>query len=271
MVSRTWLINAILALFVAFLGLKAYGVWFQENKGMEIPKMTRSPIPRVAKPLGVLDNIKIPPEPEYSALMSLNLFSPERTEVLPDETKPNEGKKAISTAQQKNLEQFLKKITLYGMVITEDSAEALVSDIAIKSTVRRGKTLNHKKLAVKQTKWVKVGDTLGEFQVAEIKPDGILLKAGSMTFDLLLYDEKRIKNRAPAQPKAGPTVVGIAGEKLVVKGKTEKGTLPAPLKKRTEAAQASPSIPSEAADTYEDFLKRTGNQKAIKNYQNQKR
>jgi hypothetical protein len=43
MVSKIWLVNAVLALFVAFFGLKAYEVWFQENMEMKLPEMTQKP------------------------------------------------------------------------------------------------------------------------------------------------------------------------------------------------------------------------------------
>jgi hypothetical protein len=271
MVSRIWLINAVLALLVAFFGLKAYGVWFQEDKGNKIPEMTQNPIQTIAKPLRISDKGKIPLESEYDALMALNLFSPERIEILPDETNPKEGKETITTVQQKNLEQNLKRITLYGMVITEDSAEALVSDIAVASTGRVKRALGRTKTTkpkVRKVKWIKVGDSLGEFQVAEIKPDGILLKAGSMTFDLPLYDRERVKRRAPVRPKAGPTLVGIVGKKPpTTEGETKKKTLPIPVAKGTAPPKTAPG----ETGTYEDFLKRTGNKKQLELYQNKKK
>jgi hypothetical protein len=279
MVSRIWLVNAILALFVAFFFVKAYEVWFEENKGMEVPEMVQTPTPRVPNALVALDRIKIPDESEYGVLMSQNLFSPERTEILPEEANPAEGKETISAAQQKNLEQFLKKITLYGMVITESSAEALISDVVVEPAVKKGRSLRRNRIKLKKTKWVKVGDALGEFQIADINPEGILLKAGAVTFDLRLYDAERIKKRVPVKPREGPTVVGTegptvvgtAGAKPEVAGDTEKGALPVPVEKKIAPPQSDDKGPSEKADNYEDFLRRAGNKKALEAFREKKR
>jgi hypothetical protein len=274
MVSRIWLVNAVLALFVALFFVKGYEVWFAENKGMEVPKMVKNPISHDLNSLEVLDKIQIPDESEYSVLMTQNLFSPKRTESLPDEANPAEGaegKETVSAAQQKNLEQFLDKITLYGMVITESSAEALVSDVVVAPAVIKGRAPSRNRIKVKQTKWVKVGDDLGEFQIADITADGILLKAGSVTFDLRLYDAERIKKRLPVKPREGPTVVGIAGGKSEVKGDTEKGALPVPVKRKSASPPSDDKVSSGKAEDSEAFLKRTGNKRALEVFREKKR
>ena len=71
-------------------------------------------------------------------------------------------------------------------------------------------------MMVRQTKWVKVGDTLGKFKVVSIKPDGVQLKVGGESFDLLLYDKEKLKKRGPAKPKTGPNVVGVSLEPKAV-------------------------------------------------------
>ncbi len=244
MLSRIWLINAILVLSVVFFGLKAYGVWFQENKGFEIPEMVQKPVQRVTKPLGALDERKIPPESEYNAMVVLNLFSPERTEIIPDETKPDEKAKQLSTVEQKNIQQNLSKLTLYGLVITDDSAEALVSDLIIKPVFKRGTKLisrntrlRKKSPTVKRTRWVKAGDTLGGFEVVAIKPDRVLLKAGGQPYALLLYDKEKMKSRGPAKPKRGPTVVGLPVKATIPNVKKENMTMPSTVKKGAEVKQ----------------------------------
>jgi hypothetical protein len=241
MLSRIWLTNAILVLLVVFFGLKAYGVWFQENKGLEIPERVQKPVQGVTKPLETFDERKIPPESEYNALMSLNLFSSERTEIITDETEPDKKIKQLSEVEKKNIQLSLKKITLYGLFITDDSAEALVSHQTTKPVLRRGTKLISKKtrlskknLTVKQTIWIKVGDTLGDFEVVAIKPDRVLLKAGSQFHDLLLYDKENIKSRRPAKPKTGPTVVGVSVKPPVTNVKRKNPTIPSTVKKKAK-------------------------------------
>ena len=247
MFSRIWIANVVLALLVAFFGLKAYGVWFQENEGFEISGKALKPVHRVAETVGMLDKVQITPESEYDSLMTLNLFSPDRTEILIDEVKPSEGVETKSPAEQVNREQFLKSAILYGMVITEGSAEALVSNPAPKPVIKQRRRLGiqkkpeTKRLKVKQTKWVKAGDAFGDFEVVAIKPDRILLKAGGQSYDLLLHDKEKVRIRGPARPKTVPTVVGadVRPSTQKVKGK-EVADIPLRVKKGTKPLRLKP-------------------------------
>ena len=240
MVSRIWFVNVILALLVAFLGLKAYGVWSQENSG--IPAMAEKPVQRVVKPLGTFHERKVPPESEYDALMALNLFSPERTEVLADETTPDEKTKTLSAVEQKNIEQNFSKFTLYGMVITDDSAEALVSCPTTPLVFKRG-TKPKRTQAVKQTKWVKAGDALDDFKVVAVKPDRVLLEAGGESYDLLLYGNEQVKNRGSAKPKPGPTVLGASVNAPIANVNVKKTISSSTTKKAPEATVPSSDRP----------------------------
>jgi hypothetical protein len=127
MFTKIWLINAIMALFAVFFGFKAYGVWVQGNNGFDIPEMTQKLAQRIPKPAEALHKRKIPPETKYKVLMSLNLFAPERTELIPKAVKPDKASIKLSAADQKKVKQYLNNLTLYGLVITNDSAEELVS------------------------------------------------------------------------------------------------------------------------------------------------
>ena len=211
MFSRMWLINVILLLLFAFLGLKAYGVWFQGNTGDKTPEIAGNPIQKTPKPAAALSERKISPQTKYDALIALNLFHPERTETILEAPKPNEKSKKLSVAEQKNIKQYFIKLTLYGLVITNDSAEALVSYPVEKPVLngRKNTRRNVKRLTARQTKWVKAGDSLGDFKVVSIEPDRVQLKAGELSYDLLLYDKEKLKKRGPAKPETGPNVVGV--------------------------------------------------------------
>jgi hypothetical protein len=252
MLSRIWLINVILGLFVVFFGLKAYGVWIhQGNKGYETPGMAQQPTQGITKPLRELYEIKIPPESEYDVLVALNLFSPERTEIIPEIKKQDERSKKLSVAEQKNITQYFTQLTLYGLVITNDTAEALVSYPVKKPALKKRRTSIRDKtkrkvnsLRVKQTKWIKAGDKLGDFTVVSIEHDRVFLKAGDQSYDLLLYDKEKIKKRRPAKPKMGPNVVGVsdAPKTATVKGKKE--TIPSGVKKGVTDKAPSSTIPA---------------------------
>jgi hypothetical protein len=219
MFSRIWLMNIVLALFVGFLGFKAYGVWAQGNKGRYLPKITGKTVQRTQNPAEALHKKNIPPESTYDVLMALNLFVPERKEILPEAAKPDEKSKKLSATDKKNIQQYFKSLTLYGLVITNDLAEALVSHPVVKPVLKRGKTVipknrrrNIKRLTVKKTQWVKAGDTLGDFKVVSIKHDRVVLKADDQSYDLLLYDKDNLKKRAAPKPKTGPNVVGVSAK-----------------------------------------------------------
>ncbi len=255
MLSRIWLINVILLLLFAFFGVKAYGVWFQGNTGDKIPEIAGSPVQKTLKPVAAPHERKISPETKYDALITLNLFHPERTETILGAPKPDEKSKKLSAVEQKNIKQYFSNLALYGLVITNDSAEALVSLPVAKPVLKGRKTSipkntrrNVKRLTVKQTQWVKAGDTLGDFKVVSIKPDRVILKAGEQSYDLLLYDKDNLKKRAAPKPKTGPNVVGVsikptAGSKVakvpvkspVVNAKGQS-TIPLPTKKEAPGA-----------------------------------
>jgi hypothetical protein len=245
MLSRVWLINVVLGLFLVFLGFKAHGVWVQGENGFHIPDMARKPAREAPKPPGTLHKKKIPPESAYDVLMTLNLFAAERAEILPEAAKPDEKSKKLTSIDKKNIQEYFSSLTLYGLVITNDSAEALVSHPVAKPVPKARKTIipknrrrNIKRLTVKQTQWVKAGDTLGDFKVVSIKPDRVVLKAGDQSYDLLLYDKNNLKKRAAPKPKTGPNVVGLS-----VKSKTGSKVPKVPTKSPVVKAKGQSTIP----------------------------
>ena len=237
MVSKIWVINIFLALIVAFVALRAYGVWSEENVAPKTDKSTKVPLKGSKKPVKIFGERRVLPEPEYSVVVTKNLFAPGRTEASPAEKTPVEKKQTFTIAQLKELDQQLKKMTLYGLIITDDSAKALVTDVAYKTIFKKGRTI--RQLNVKKTKWVKPGDSLGDFKVAEIKNDRVFLMAEKKTYELLLYDKKKSKHRRPAKPKTGPTVVGVSVNPQLSTIDRVKAIVPLTDKKRT-AVKAPP-------------------------------
>ncbi|MCF8127564.1 MAG: hypothetical protein K9N10_03540 [Deltaproteobacteria bacterium] len=238
MFSKIWLINAVLLCLFGFLALKAYGVWFHAKTANETPAIAIKSAQSTPKPLAALDDRKIPSETTYDALINLNLFHPDRTETIVGVPAPDAKSKKLSAKEEQNIEQYFTSLTLYGMVITHDSAEALVSYPVSKSALQSRKALipknrrrNVPRISAKENKWVKVGDTLGDFKVESVKPDRVVLKTGEKSYDLLLYDKENLKKRESAKPKSGPTVVGVTvtPEATALNGKKE--TIPPTAKK----------------------------------------
>ena len=225
MVSKIWLLNTILALAALFFGLRAYGVWSGMEKGVELSEVTSQPVQVVSESESVLSERNSSPESDFESLVSRNLFSPARAEIIDTQEKKQNEKNEMTAAAKENLEKSLEQVTLYGVMITDNSAEALVSVIPLRQKPVRRNPRKPKIIQGKKNKWVMVGDSIGEFEVAEINPEGLVLKAGSVTFDLLLYEAGKAKKRAPAKPKAAPVVVGAVPEKIPPQGENNQKRL----------------------------------------------
>ena len=204
MFSKIWLINLFLAVFAISFGLKAYGVWSEGEKGS-------SGVRPIEKSLSLskkrIVTKRMPPESAYSVVVERTLFSPER--ALPDlqEEEPE-------VEEVKDLKVSGKKFFLYGVIIMDDYKAALITNPEIKP----GK---------KRQKWVMVGDAVGDFMVAGIKKDMIILAEGVREHKIFLYDKDKPKAGVPVSKKAKPTVVSTAPKKSTPRPKvSEKKELP---------------------------------------------
>lgn len=241
------MINIILLFFVAFLGFRAYGVWSRETLDTHISLKPEKVSQNIQQPELKLDRQPLPQEKEYAVLINQNLFSPERKEVLPEEKEPAKAEEKMYAVEKKSLDKMLDKMVLYGLVITEDSAEALVTDVSYRPVVRRGRSLNLKKVTVGETKWVKSGDMIGDFKVTKIESDRIRLEVKGHDYDLLLYDNEKLKPHAPVKAKGGPTVVGGTASKAdqasIPVGKTPSLTeKKSPILPQSQTSRNGPAV-----------------------------
>jgi hypothetical protein len=170
-------------------------------------------------------------ESNYQSVVSKNLFSPERKSSLTQEGAEELGDDWGNSTEGRELLERLRQITLYGVVITDDSKSALVvTDVAVQqghaagipqrgiapnipgaafagrqpSAMRFPAAVREASLAggeKKEAEWVRVGDSLSAFTVANILPDRVVLKAGSRDLDLFMYDKDKPKSRAPIVQK----------------------------------------------------------------------
>jgi len=184
--SRIWAINILLAVFVVFFGIMSFDVWSQGD--VTIPEMQTGKSPE--KPTsgkGVMERT-MPPESTYGIVAEKNLFAANRSEVIPDKLK-QEGPLKISE----------KQIFLYGVIVMGDRKEALISNPDPGSVAGKAPAKN---------KWVKVGDALGNFSVADIQKERIILADGANRHEILLYDKNKPARQVVAEAKsAAPTVV----------------------------------------------------------------
>ena len=216
--SKIWLINISLAAVVVFFGIMSFDIWTKKDEAIpEIRTVKNSGTPTPGKRI-----IKraMPPESTYGIVAEKNLFFSNRSESLPKELKP--GPPKIPE----------KMIFLYGVVIMGDRKQALISnpESGPEAARRRAKD-----------KWVKVGDTIGNFRVAEIGKKKIILTEGASRREILLYDKnKPARQITVAQKSAAPTVVAT-GSTAQAADATKPGT-ESPTPTSTPASTPTSSI-----------------------------
>ena len=264
MFSRIWLINLILIVCAAFVGIKAYGVWSGEMRPpLEIKSGDIRKDPARIKGVKPIPEKKLPPEAAYNVVVGKNLFAPQRTEIKPEETKPKPKVKVPPQApkedplKEKKIEVSLKTIIVYGVVVSDDYQGALVTDVKktpapVKgTTLRRGSRTRARAVkspptqgrGAKGVKWVQIGDELGDFEVAGIMKDRIILKSGSKSYDLLVYDKDKPKIRKAVVARAKPSVISTSSSKPAAVSKTR----PKSIQRTRMVKKPATSKTSEAA------------------------
>ncbi len=124
----------------------------------------------------------------YTAVAEKNIFSPERKEfpILTQPTTIGEMKKPIVRPQ----------VILYGVTITEDYQSATLSNPG--AAQRRGE---------REIITLKAGEKLGDYKLAKILPDRIVMESGEDSFEVLLQDPKNPKKRISVRTEVKPAIV----------------------------------------------------------------
>ncbi|MEW6077234.1 MAG: hypothetical protein AB1724_05455 [Thermodesulfobacteriota bacterium] len=216
--SKIWLVNLALAVAVVLTGIMSLEVWTGPDEmipEIEAVADTAAPSPEVS-----LAARGTSPEGAYSIVVEKNLFSPDRSDPLAAGAGP--GRPRLSE----------KNIYLYGIVILDGRTQALVSDPESGTRAAGARAGD---------KWVRVGDRIGNFSVAEIGRDRIVLKDGADRYDVLLYDEnKPVSMKSEELPPATPTVVVTGSDKAAPEAAPDAPAAPA----ERAAAEKGPSSSS---------------------------
>jgi hypothetical protein len=218
--SKVWLMNIALAAAVVLTGIMSLEVWTAPDEA--VPEFRAAADAETPPPDKKLVERAASPEANYGIVAEKNLFSPDRSDPLSPASGP--GKPRLSE----------KMIFLYGVVTLDGREQALVSDPESGSKAAGGKAGD---------KWVRVGDRIGNFTVAEIGRDRIVVKDGADRYDLLLYDENKPVSLENEQlpPAAAPTVV-VTGPEAAVPAAPAASAAPA-----AGSNQAAPGAPSSGA------------------------
>jgi hypothetical protein len=212
MFSRVWLINLFLTIFIIFFGIKAYGVWSERERVPSETRPVRKPLPLPGKNI-VINNM--PPESDYEVIVSNNPFMPDRGK--PAEGKQHPGKKVTPKIDKKLLRRLnaaLRRTVVYGVIIAGEYKKALVTTVESRPT--RGRKRKRIPAPKRRARWVKVGDSLGEFTVDDIRKGSVLLAAAGNQYRVFLYDREKPKRRVPVKGKENPTVVSLGSKTATI-------------------------------------------------------
>lgn len=185
MAMKLSIINLSLLLCVLLIGSKTIDIWSSNNSPTlkTEEKVSSQPI----KPIKAK---YIPSETQYENIVRDNVFSKERREYVPIVEEKEEEAQTVVT--QSNIKG--RNVTLYGIIMMDDYASALVSNL-------------DRKAGEKPHVWIKKGETIGGMTVNEIRPDSIILKEGSIKYKIVLNDENKSKTRSVEKKVESPKIV----------------------------------------------------------------
>lgn len=215
--KRVWYINMFLAVLVFFIGYETYAVWM--NGSREIA-LTLEDVPAEGdfSKIPKIYQRQVPPEADYEVLAEKNLFAADRKEPVVEEAEPQAAAEETPDPKvERAVEEMLKQISLYGVVIVDELKAALIRHPPATTAPLDERALRQVRYASRrrgnqqlETSLVRLNESLGVFTVADIKADRVLLSDGSGSYEILLYDSEKPKERVQQKPKeSAPTVVEV--------------------------------------------------------------
>ncbi|HQB30667.1 MAG TPA: hypothetical protein PLO86_07860 [Syntrophales bacterium] len=222
MIPKIWLVNLGLAFLVVFSGIRAAGVWFQDDRSIVTGKVSEKPVDRV--PEKKMFTAALPPESSYAPVVEKNLFSPDRKEPAAAQEPAAESKGEIAELKIPG-----KKVALYGVVLVDDFRKALITNLEKKGKER-------------DVIWVREGETVGTFKVARIEKDKVFLEENGRQYEIALYSDDKPERRTVAVPEGKPSVIAPEGEAR------KESAPPAPAVESKGGAPPSPRPPSVAGE-----------------------
>jgi hypothetical protein len=186
--SRYSIFCVILGLIVMGLGFENYDIWSQSATTVikrEVPKKPESKGETVPATLGPKEGL---PREGYKVIAEKNIFNPERKEFP-----------AIAGDDASKRPNVRPQVTLYGVVMAGDYLSATV--------INPGRPLQK---GEREARTVKIGDRIGDYKVAKILEDRIVMENAGDTFEVLLYDPSAPKRRMEVKTAVPPVAVTSA-------------------------------------------------------------
>jgi hypothetical protein len=187
-------VDGVLLVAAAFLGVRLYEAWQVRAPGASLESSAAAPSeppPPTAAPSPE------PPLTTYATVAERNLFSPNRTETAPEPPKTAAGPAAPAAPPA-------PKPKLYGVVLLpEGRGRAYLEDAQRKRIFAYS-----------------VGDVVGDARLEQIKADRVVLRRGSESFEVLLYDPSKPRQPGPPAGVQSPEAGGV--------GRPVPGRVPVP-------------------------------------------
>lgn len=176
----------LLSVIVGLLAYYNYEVWlrpFPQLPMKEAPKRTEGK-PRAEGPAAAQVPKETVPSGYIRVISEKNIFSPDRKEF------------AITPGGDPIRPVTRPQVVLHGVVIAEKTQMAMI--------VNPGRPLRK---GEREAMTLKIGDRVGEYKLAQVMPDKIVLEAPGDTFEVLLIDPKAPKKRVDVRTATPPVAV----------------------------------------------------------------
>jgi hypothetical protein len=235
MSSKKYLVlNILLCLAILVFAVEIFETWHNPNELLTNAGIARGKVEGRIEDPPMSASTKEPMSVQsYNLISEKNIFSPERTEFPIPAAVTAESQKPIVRPQ----------ILLYGLAIGEGYQSATV--------VNPGRALRK---GERETLNLKVGGKIGEYTLAKILPDRIIMEGGGDTFEVLLDDSRKPKRHVEPRPKREPGMIAILQTAPAPNSGNTPNSVPSQesLEKPTAQVQARTATPL-PSDEY-DFL-----------------
>ena len=234
------ILNLALFLVVLFAAVMNYETWSHSNGSAKaVAQKMEAYLENPAKSEAPASIVENEPLQSYGIISEKNIFSSDRKEFSSSSLALAEAPKSRPRPQ----------VILSGVAISDDYQSASVSS--------PGRPL---KKGERETMTLKPGDRIGEYKLARIEADRIIIETAGDSFEVLLYDPRRAKTRvevktgvqaaneagttqsAPAVESAKPEVMGNSVEFVQKRAMTHASLSPGKEDITTSRSRRSEAI-----------------------------
>lgn len=175
--NRIIIINFLLIIFVVFEIFMIFQLGSSETSLDE----KKGPVNPEKFEVVSLYQRKNTPLSAYDTITRDNLFAADRKEFIPKAIEPEPTPEVEAKPEPEPVKLDTTRITLFGVILMDDIQKALVSDVD-----KSGKGASI---------WIEKGDVIDGFTVKSIEKDRVIVSQKGKDFVVLLYDEKKPKER----------------------------------------------------------------------------